>query len=420
LQKDNSNRLKKIVHTFSFPKHLMTSMPNHCETICKIYVIINKNSVDTVLNILYNSKSNRLNQEGRVMTLPTITIKDIAREAGVSTATVSYVINGTRNVIPEKRQRILDVISKTNYQPNQVAKSLRMKKTNIVGVLVEDILSFPAARIINGISEYFEKTDYHILLNDLRLMDSLFNKYDQVDGQKDKINQALTFLNFGAKVDAIIYVGMFDRDISGIIQDMKKPLVIAYSTSSDDYAYSVTYENEDVSAKITKHIIDSGHRNIAVITGLANTAPAQIRLNGINRAFKDANLVLDNALVKYGDWERTTGYSCMKELLEQERTALPTAVIAMNDLMAVGAIDAIREANLRVPEDISVVGFDNREVADFIFPKLTTIEIDLKQIGFKAAQVVASRLNDEKDFDDERTIIVPSNIILRDTVSKII
>ena len=354
------------------------------------------------------------------MTLPTITIKDIAREAGVSTATVSYVINGTRNVIPEKRQRILDVISKTNYQPNQVAKSLRMKKTNIVGVLVEDILSFPAARIINGISEYFEKTDYHILLNDLRLMDSLFNKYDQVDGQKDKINQALTFLNFGAKVDAIIYVGMFDRDISGIIQDMKKPLVIAYSTSSDDYAYSVTYENEDVSAKITKHIIDSGHRNIAVITGLANTAPAQIRLNGINRAFKDANLVLDNALVKYGDWERTTGYSCMKELLEQERTALPTAVIAMNDLMAVGAIDAIREANLRVPEDISVVGFDNREVADFIFPKLTTIEIDLKQIGFKAAQVVASRLNDEKDFDDERTIIVPSNIILRDTVSKII
>ena len=394
----------------------MASKPISYIAIYGKYVIIDKNNVDIVLRILYNSKSNRLNYEMQVITLPTITIKDIAREAGVSTATVSYVINGTRNVIPEKRQRVLDVISKTNYQPNRVAKSLRMKKTNTVGVLVEDILSFPAARIINGISEYFEKTDYNILLNDLRMMDSLFNKYDQVDGQKDKINQALTFLNFGAKVDAVIYIGMFDRDISGIIQDMKKPLVIAYSTSSDDYAYSVTYENEDASAKIAEYVIESGHKDIAVITGLAHTAPAQLRLKGITRAFKEAGLTLDNDLIKYGDWEPATGYSCMKELLEQEHGKLPTAVIAMNDLMAIGAIDAIREANLRVPEDISVVGFDNREVSDFVFPKLTTMDIDLKTIGFTAAQVVTKCLRGDTETPDKNTIMVPSKMVKRDTV----
>jgi len=345
-----------------------------------------------------------------------VTIKDIAREAGVSTATVSYVINESRPVMPEKRQRILDVISRTNYQPNRVAKSLRTKRTNIIGVLAEDILAFPTSNIINGISEYMEQADYHILLNNLRMLDSLFNKYDQVIHQKDKINQALSFLIFGAKVDAVIYIGMFDRDISGIIADMNKPVVIAYSTSNDNHACSVTYENEDVSTRLARHLIDNGHRRIAVITGLAHTAPAQMRLKGINRAFKEAGLILDSALVRNGDWERSSGYTCMKDLLEQEREALPTAILAMNDLMAVGAIDALREANIRVPDDVSVVGFDNRDVSDFVFPKLTTVEIDLKAIGFAAAQVATQKLSGVGDYAGESSIIIPSRIILRDTV----
>jgi len=348
--------------------------------------------------------------------MPTITIKDIAREAGVSTATVSYVINGTRNVLPEKHKRVMEVIARTNYQPNQVAKSLRIKKTNIIGVLVEDILSFPAARIINGISEYFEKTDYNILLNDLRMMDSLFNKYNQVDKQKEKVNQALTFLTFGAKVDAVIYVGMFDRDISGIINNVNKPLVIAYSTTSDNHAHIVTYENEDAAAKLTEHIIQSGHRDIAVITGLASTPPAQLRLNGIFKTLREANINPDEAMIKYGDWERKTGYTCMKELLEQQHKN-PTAVIAMNDLMAVGAMDALRDAGLRVPQDVSVVGFDNREISEVVYPKLTTVEIDLKAIGFTAAQVVTKSMTEAAENEYKETILVPSKIICRNSVA---
>ena len=374
-----------------------------------------------------------------------ITIKDIAREAGVSTATVSYVINGTRQVMPEKRQRVLDVIARTNYQPNQVAKSLRTKKTNIIGVLAEDILDFPTVDIINGISEYMEQTDYQILLSDMRMLDSLFNRYDQIIHQKDKINQALSFLIFGAKVDAVIYLGMFDRDISGIITKMNKPVVIAYSVSNDDHTCSVTYENEDISAQLTRYLIECGHERIAVITGLAHTAPAQLRLKGINRAFKESGRILDSALVRHGDWERTSGYSCMKDLLIQERGELPTAVIAMNDLMAVGAMDAIREAGLSVPGDISVVGFDNRDVSEFVFPKLTTVEIDLKAIGFAAAKVATQKLDAASHkpggaggrnggdvggdigghaaahggYNDEGNVIIPSKLVLRDTVRRI-
>jgi len=347
-----------------------------------------------------------------------ITIKDIAREAGVSTATVSYVINGSRPVMPEKRQRVLDVIARTNYQPNRVAKSLRTKKTNTIGILAEDILDFPTVGIINGISEYVEQTDYNILLNDLRLLDSLYNKYDQIISQKDKINKALSFLIFGAKVDAVIYVGMFDRDISEIITNINKPIVIAYSTSSDEHTCSVTYENEDAATELTRHLIDYGHKHIAVITGLAHTTPAQIRLRGINRAFKEAGLILDSALVRNGDWERSSGYTCMKDLLESEHDEMPTAVLAMNDLMAVGAMDAIREAGLKVPEDISVVGFDNREVSEFVFPKLTTVEIDLKAIGFAAAQMVTQKLNEDEENAKSRNEVIPSRLLMRDTVIK--
>ena len=296
---------------------------------------------------------------------------------------------------------------------------MRTKKTNIIGVLAEDILDFPTVGIINGISEYVEKTDYNILLNDLRMLDSLFNKYDQAIHQKDKINKALSFLIFGAKVDAVIYVGMFDRDISDIITYMNKPIIIAYSTSQDEHTCSVTYENEDAAAELTKHLIDYGHKRIAVITGLAHTTPAQVRLKGINKAFKESGMILDSVLVKNGDWERNSGYSCMKDLLEQEKEDLPTAVLAMNDLMAIGAMDAIRESGLKVPGDISVVGFDNREVSEFVFPKLTTIEIDLKTIGFNAAQMAMQKLNGEGEYNDTGNIIIPSNLLKRDTVKKI-
>ncbi|MCL2662256.1 MAG: LacI family transcriptional regulator [Oscillospiraceae bacterium] len=348
-----------------------------------------------------------------------ITIKDIAREAGVSTATVSYVINKSRPVMPEKHKRVMDVISKTNYQPNRVAKSLRTKKTNIIGVLAEDILSFPAVRIINGISEYIEKTDYNILLNDLRMLDSLYNKYDQVIHQKDKINKALSFLVYGAKVDAIIYVGMFDRDISEILSNINKPIIIAYSTSVDEHTCSVSYENENAAAELTKYVINCGHKHIAVITGIAHTAPAQERLKGINRSFKESGLVLDSTYVRNGDWERASGYVCMKDLLDSHSDALPTAVLAMNDLMAIGAMDAIRDNGLRIPEDISVAGFDNREVSEFVYPKLTTVEIDLQSIGYTAALMATQKLSGHGEYADKRNIIVPSKLQIRDTVSLI-
>ena len=344
------------------------------------------------------------------------TIKEIAKIAGVSTATVSYVINNSKNVAPEKRRRVLDVIEQSGYQPNHIAKSLRVKKTNTLGVLVEDIMGFPVPAIINGISEYAEQNSYHILLNDLRMLESLFNQYDQIAQQKDKVNEAISLL-LGARVDAVIYVGMFDRDISGVINETDKPMVIAYSTTGDPGACSVTYDNENISADAVRYLFDMGHEQIAIITGHAHTFPARMRMRGIQQAFKEKGLVLDNALVKNGDWGYDSGYSCMTELLEQEHEDRPTALFAMNDLMAAGAMDAISDAGLTIPGEISVIGFDDREIASFVRPKLSTIEIDLKGIGLEAAKIALNMIR--SGHIEERGVIVPSKLVFRDTVDRL-
>ena len=305
---------------------------------------------------------------------------------------------------------MLKVIEESGYTPNLIAKSLRVQKTDIIGVLAEDIRGFPSPAIINGISEYAEQKGYNILLNDLRMLETLFNQYDHIGQHKDKINEAISLLLYGAKVDAIIYVGMFDRDITGIINEIDKPLVIAYSIAGDTYTHSVTYDNEEISGTVIRLLLNEGHRRIAVIAGPHDTFPTQMRMRGIERAFRESGLTLDNTFVRYGNWEYESGYICASALL----ASAPTAIFAMNDLMAAGAIDAVKSAGLRIPEDISIIGFDNREISSFLHPRLTTVEIDLKEIGLRAAQTVLKRIRGEKV--DERCQVIQSKIIMRETV----
>lgn len=342
-----------------------------------------------------------------------MTIKEVAKLAGVSTATVSYVINGTQNVREEKRQRVLDAIEQSGYQPNRIAKSLRLKSTNTIGVLVEDIMGYPVPEIINGISEYTEKNGYQILLNDLRMLESLSDQYEQIVQQKDKINKAISFLLHGARVDAIIYIGTFDREITGIINEIHKPLVIAYSTTADPGACYVAYDSEDISAEVIRYFLNHSHRRIAVITGPPDTFPSQMRMRGVQRAFNEAGIAPDSSYVKNGDWKYGSGYLCMKELLGQEPR--PTALFAMNDLMAAGAMDAIHDTGMKVPEDISIIGFDNREIATYLHPRLTTVEINLKEVGRSAAKMVLDQIKGRQI--GKPNIIVPSNLVLRETVT---
>ncbi len=309
------------------------------------------------------------------------TMKDVAEIAGVSTATVSHVINGSKKLSPQTTERVLMAIQSANYTPNTLAKSLRSGQTRTVGVLVEDIRGLPVPEIVGGIGETIAKSGYRMLLFDLHLLEKLYNQYEQISAYRTRINNGVSLL-LQAHVDGIIYVGMHDRHLDYLFDPLDRPLVFAYShgTSQDTY---VTYSNQDSAAALTRHLIGRGHQKIAVIAGHPHSYPTMRRLTGYQLALQEAGLSIHKDYICYGDWEYESGYRLTQELLSlQDR---PTAIFAMNDLMAAGCIHALSEAKVRIPQDMAVAGFDNREIARYLQPPLTTIALPTTEIGVKAA-----------------------------------
>ena len=317
------------------------------------------------------------------------TMRDVALLAGVSTATVSHVINGTKNISPETTERVLRAISQINYKPNTLAKSLRLGQTHTIGVLVEDIRGLPVAGIVSGISETLSKGGYKTIFHDLHLLEKLYNQYEQIGIYRQRINDGLALLQ-SSNVDGIIYVAMHDRHLDYLFDPMNTPLVFAYSHGTERDTY-VTYSNRDSAAEMVRFLLGKGHTRVAVIAGHPHSYPTAQRLLGIQMAMQQAGLVIPQAFIRYGDWEYASGMEQARALLEVD--PLPTAIFAMNDLMAAGCMAALRAAGLRIPQDIAVVGFDNREIASYLQPPLTTIALPTTEIGTRAALHIIDMIN---------------------------
>lgn len=309
------------------------------------------------------------------------TMKDVAKLANVSTATVSHVLNGTKKLSPETTERVLMAIAQVNYTPNTAAKSLRSGQTHTIGVLVEDIRGMPVPEIVGGIAETLSKSGYRMLLFDLHLLEKLYNQYEQINAYRTRINSGMSLL-LNANVDGVIYVGMHDRHLDYLFDPMDRPLVFAYSHGTQQDTY-VTYSNEDSAADLTHYLVGRGHKRIAVIAGHPHSYPTLKRLGGFQRAAQEAGLFIPDGYIRYGNWEYESGEEQTRELLKLDKR--PTAIFAMNDLMAAGCIHALDRAKLAVPGDMAVVGFDNREIARYLHPPLTTIALPTKDIGTRAA-----------------------------------
>ena len=342
------------------------------------------------------------------------TMKEIAELAGVSVATVSHVLSGKKNVSTERRLRVEKAIQATNYKPNVIAKSLRMNKTHIIGVLVEDIQGLPVPEIVDGISELLEKSGYQVLLNNLRLLQRLYNAYEQLSHYIPSINQGIQLLEH-ARVDGIIYVAMHDRRIEGVMQPADTPLIFAYAESSTPNSASVTYDNENSSYELIRHLIGLNHQRIALIAGHAASPATSKRLDGYRRAMNEAGLHVPPEYIRWGDWGLESAEEQTEVLLSL--AVPPTAIYAMNDPMAAGCYNTIRRRGLSIPDDISVVGFDNREVAECLYPGLTTIALPNRQIGYAAAETLLKQLRGEKVQFSET--LLPCNIIYRGSTSAV-
>ncbi len=338
------------------------------------------------------------------------TMKDVALLAGVSTATVSHVINGTKHISRATCERVRAAIERIHYEPHEAARSLRSGTSFTVGVLVEDIRPLPVPEIVGGIDQVLEENGYHVLLNDLRLYDRIYNDYSHVFDYKARINRGISLL-LQARVDGIIYVGMHDQHIDGLIDSPGKPLVYAYSHGSPA-DYYVCYENIQGARCAVKCLFAAGCADVAVLAGHPESYVTRRRMEGVRTAFQEAGRPLLRDRVIYGDWEYGSGQRAARALLDAPNP--PDAVFAMNDLMAAGFINAAHGMGIRVPEDVSVVGFDDREIAGQMERPLTTVSVPRLKIGSESALMLLSLIRGEKP--EKNCKILPCTLIQRASV----
>ncbi|MGN0293422.1 MAG: LacI family DNA-binding transcriptional regulator [Lachnospiraceae bacterium] len=323
------------------------------------------------------------------------TIKEIAKMCNVSIATVSNILNGKPNASEETKKRVLDAAKELNYTPNYVAKNLKMKTTRTIGVIVEDMTVFCAPEIIDGITEYCEEKGYCILLTNLRLYKKYKDEYYHNDIISGHVHRAIKEL-VSKQVDGIIYVTAHERILKCMPQELQVPVVMAYGYSKSSRIPSVVVDDIGGEHKIASYVLDQGHRKVGLITGKENSIHTRDRLLGYQRALYEHHVLYNPDYVVTGDWTREGGYRAACILLEKD----VTAVLCMNDLMAGGVYDRLEELNMIPGTDISVAGYDNREVAGYYKPPLTTVELPLFEIGQTACRRVFELMEKEADQDE--------------------
>lgn len=308
------------------------------------------------------------------------TILDVARRAGVSVSTVSHVLNETRYVSEELRQRVLSAAGELGYQPNALARSLRIKRSHTIGMILPDNTNPYFAEIARSIEDASRRQGYSTILCN-------------TDGDPAK---ELTYIQvlLEKQVDGIILVSaggtgtqnaLLQNSIAVVMVDRADPLL---------YCDSVQVDNVQGGWLATRHLLDLGHRRIPCLAGPSTVVPSDGRVLGYRNAMCEAPDAQTHIRVLKGDFRADSGYELTRMLLDE--TPMPTAIFACNDLMAIGAMRAIQERGLCVPHDISVVGFDDITLSRYITPPLTTIAQPKYKMGQLALQLLLERINEKK------------------------
>jgi LacI family transcriptional regulator len=311
-----------------------------------------------------------------------VTRDDVADRAGTSAAVVSYVVNGgPRPVSPATRSKVLQAIEELGYRPNGLARALRLQKTFTIGLVVPDNNNPFFAQLARAVEEAAFARGYVLLLGN--------------SSQDDSRQAAYVTAFLERQVDGIVLIA--DSDIgrpslpeqtAKALQGAGTPLVLLDRQPSDLSAPSLTVDNEGGGYIATKHLIDHGHRRVACLAGPADLHPAEERTKGWARALGEAGLGARRGLLARSRFRRDAGYEVAQVLLSSGPR--PTAVFAESDEQAIGVLRFAREAGLRVPDDLAVVGFDGTDESAYTVPPLTTVVQPVQELGERALQLVVS------------------------------
>lgn len=325
-----------------------------------------------------------------------ITIVDVAREAQVSHATVSRVLNNMESVRPDKRERVMQAVMRLGYVVNQQARSLAGGRSQVIGLLVHDLGTSYIGEVIRGIEAELSAASYDLMLY-------------TTHRRKTKEATYVATLTRGL-ADGLLLV--LPRNPESYLESLRQrhfPYILIDHQGIDDAGPAVGATNWQGGYDATCHLIELGHRRIGFLTGTLDMRCARDRLGGYKAALADHGIAADPVLVQEGDFFQSKGYACAQALLGLAQP--PTAIFASNDVSAFGVMEAVRDAGRRIPDDMSIVGFDDIPQAAQVNPPLTTVRQPLEQMGRAAARMLLDKI-EHPDCPAERADL-PTQLVVR-------
>lgn len=327
-------------------------------------------------------------------------MRQIAERAEVSIGTVSHVINGTAKVREKLRQRVLEVIRSLGYQPSEVARGLRKNQTSMLVMMIPDVTNpfFPA--VLRGVEDVAYKSSFRVVLCN-------------TDNDRRK---EISYLNemCSYRPSGWLIIPSVDSDVATHFRSHAGPPVVCIDRQAQGWNGDVVLVANDAGAfSATRHLLRLGHRQLAVITGPLHLANAVERLAGFRRALAAAKVPIEADYIQEAQFDRDSGYHAAKRLLRM--LPRPTAIFACNDLMALGVLMAARELGLQCPDELSVVGFDDLDFAEFTAPALTTVHQAGYQLGTAAARLLLERIAGSTQAPQR--LVLPTELKVRQSVS---
>jgi len=330
------------------------------------------------------------------------TIKEIARKAGVSIGTVSNVINGSAAVSPDRKDRVLAAIRDLDYHPNQIARSLKLNATRMLGVVISDITNPFFPQLVRGAEDMALKHNYLLIT---------FNTDDDVEREK----QVLAVL-LQRRVDGILLVVAPNSGNNAHIHDVLRagvPTVCLDRVPKGIAVDSVSVDNVGGSRKGVRHLIAQGHRKIGILTGPAILQTAAERLQGYREALEEAGIPVVPELVFEGNFRSESGYRLGREMLAGADR--PTAVFVCNNMMSIGLLKALGELGLACPKDIAVATFDDFPMADVFRPHLTAVTQPAYSIGYRGAELLIERIEKRRTDEAPVRILLSTDLVIRES-----
>jgi len=330
-----------------------------------------------------------------------VNLKDIALQAGVSVSTVSRVVNGKRYINSEKREKILEIIEKTGYVPNKAAQTMATEQSFTVGIVIPDTFNMFQRQLFSVIERYLNSFSYHTMF--------FFVKFDS-SSEKNCVDRL--------KSEKLAGVILLHNLTSPTFYDFARQTclpVVSCTIRSEADVPVITINDKQAALDAVNHLIGLGHRKIDLLCGSRLSFSAE-RAAGYYEALAAAGVERDdNRVVFVQQYNMESGIYGMRELLLRSRDF--TALFAASDEIALGAIRALRDEGLRVPEDVSVIGIDNIETADYFVPRLTTIHQPIQEIGEQTVLGLHRRIADWKGAAPE--IVIPHRLIVRESTGAV-